>query len=193
MLSSLNWILAKETNSSNGRYWMLLWYLRFDFSWFCISEISEKDSIFCIFFLKREECRQNKWTVFLLTAWHPCFSLLSLLAFVGLPHNVSSPTAACVLRSLSACVWCSYTLFYLVTWGFPPGSVVKNLPANSGGADSKPRLGRSPGEANGNLLQYSYLKSPMGRGFHWVAKSRTQLSSHAKHYSYSWINLRVPP
>ena len=48
-----------------------------------------------------------------------------------------------------------------------------------------PGLGRSPGGANGNLLQYSFLKSPLGRGVHWVAKSRTQLSSHAKHYSYS--------
>ena len=48
-----------------------------------------------------------------------------------------------------------------------------------------PGLGKSPGGANGNLLQYFFLKSPMGRGVHWVAKSRTQLSSHAKHYSCS--------
>ena len=39
----------------------------------------------------------------------------------------------------------------------------------------------SPGEGNGNLLQYSCLENPMDRGawgatVHGVAKSRTQLS-----------------
>ena len=35
------------------------------------------------------------------------------------------------------------------------GSVVKNLPASTGDTDSIPGLGRSPGERNGNPLQYS--------------------------------------
>ena len=34
--------------------------------------------------------------------------------------------------------------------GFPSGSVVKNLPANAGDAESIPGLGRSFGEGNGN-------------------------------------------
>ena len=41
--------------------------------------------------------------------------------------------------------------------GFPGGSVVKNLPANAGDPGdmgSIPGSGRSPGEENGNLLQY---------------------------------------
>ena len=42
-------------------------------------------------------------------------------------------------------------------------------------------LGRSPGEGNGNPLQYSCLESPMDRGgcqaaVHGVTKSRTCLS-----------------
>ena len=44
--------------------------------------------------------------------------------------------------------------------------VVKNLPANAGhlrGAGSIPGLGRSAGEENGNLLQYSCLENPMDR------------------------------
>ena len=44
--------------------------------------------------------------------------------------------------------------------GFPGGSVVKNLPANEGSAGdagSVPGWGRSPGEGNGNPLQYSCL------------------------------------
>ena len=39
-----------------------------------------------------------------------------------------------------------------------------NLPANTGDVGSIPRLGRSPGEGNGNPLQYSCLGNPMGRG-----------------------------
>ena len=52
-------------------------------------------------------------------------------------------------------------------WGFPSGAVVKNLPANAGDtrdAGSIPGSGRSPGEGNGNLLQYSYHENIMGRG-----------------------------
>ena len=40
---------------------------------------------------------------------------------------------------------------------FPGGSEVRNLPANAGDAGSIPGLGRSPGEGNGNLFQYSCL------------------------------------
>ena len=40
--------------------------------------------------------------------------------------------------------------------------VVKNLPVNAG--DSIPGSGSSPGEGNGNPLQYSCLKNAMDRG-----------------------------
>ena len=45
--------------------------------------------------------------------------------------------------------------------------MVKNLPANAGDLKDEcliPGLGRSPGGGHGNLLQYSFLESPMGRG-----------------------------
>ena len=48
--------------------------------------------------------------------------------------------------------------------GFPDGSAVKNPPANAGDAGLIPRPGRSPGEGNGNVLQYSCLGNPMDRG-----------------------------
>ena len=48
--------------------------------------------------------------------------------------------------------------------GFPGGSVVKNSLANSGDSGSIPGSGRSPGEGNGNPLQYSCLENPMNRG-----------------------------
>ena len=62
--------------------------------------------------------------------------------------------------------------------------VVKNLPANVGEIRDVgwiPGLGRSPGEGNGNPLQYSCLDNPMDRGnwqaiVHEVTKSWIQLS-----------------
>ena len=47
--------------------------------------------------------------------------------------------------------------------GFPPVSVVKNPPANEEDMGSVPGLRRSPGEGNGNSLQYSCLGNPMDR------------------------------
>ena len=47
--------------------------------------------------------------------------------------------------------------------GFPGGSVVKNLPAKQE-TGSIPGSGRSPGEKNGNPLQYSCLGNFMDRG-----------------------------
>ena len=48
--------------------------------------------------------------------------------------------------------------------GFPGVSAGRNLPANAGDAGSIPGLGRSPGEGNGNPLQYSCLENSMDRG-----------------------------
>ena len=51
---------------------------------------------------------------------------------------------------------------------------------------SIPGLGRSPGEANGNLLQYSCLENPLNRGAWWatvhrVTKSQTWLKWLSMH------------
>ena len=53
--------------------------------------------------------------------------------------------------------------------------VVKNLPASAGDPGSIPGFGISPGEGNGNPLQYSCLENPMDGGaskaiLHRVAK-----------------------
>ena len=44
----------------------------------------------------------------------------------------------------------------------------KNLPANAGDVGATSVLGRSPGEGNGNPLQYSCLENPMDRGAWWA-------------------------
>ena len=64
--------------------------------------------------------------------------------------------------------------------------MVKNPPANAGDIrdmDLIPRLGRSPGEGHGNLLQYSFLSNPMDRGA-WqprVPESQTRLKQLGTH------------
>ena len=60
----------------------------------------------------------------------------------------------------------------------------KNMPANAGDMDSIPGSGRSPGEGDGNPLQYSCLGNPMDRGawqatVHGTEKNWTQLSNLA--------------
>ena len=65
----------------------------------------------------------------------------------------------------------------LVNKGFPGGSAVKNLPDNVGDMVSIPGSGRSPGEGNGNPLQYSCLENPMGRGAWWATVHRVAKES----------------
>ena len=47
-----------------------------------------------------------------------------------------------------------------MTWGFPHGSDDKESAYNAGDMGSIPGSGRSPGERNGNPLQYSCLEIP---------------------------------
>ena len=58
--------------------------------------------------------------------------------------------------------------------------IVKNLAASAEGQCSIPGSGKSPGEGNGNPLQYSCLENPMDRGtwratVHRVTESQTRL------------------
>ena len=60
-------------------------------------------------------------------------------------------------------------------------SEVKASACNVGDSGSIPGSGRSPGEGNGNPLQYSCLENPVEGGTWWatvhrVAKSRKRLS-----------------
>ena len=70
----------------------------------------------------------------------------------------------------------------LLRWHVPGGSNDKESACSEGDPHLIPRLGRSPGEGNGNLLQYSCLDNSMDRGAWWatihgVDKSQTQLSN----------------
>ena len=75
----------------------------------------------------------------------------------------------------------TFIYFYLTVQGFPDGSDGQESACNAGDPSSIPESGRSPGEGNGNPLQYSCLENSMDRGawqatVHGVAKSQTRLS-----------------
>ena len=70
--------------------------------------------------------------------------------------------------------------------GFLGGSAVENLPANAGDMRSIPGSGRSPGEGNGNPLQYSCLENPMDRRAWWATVHAIPNPIHSSpiHYSH---------
>ena len=73
--------------------------------------------------------------------------------------------------------------------GFPGVSVVKNPPASTGDSGSIPGSRRSPGEGNGNPLQYSSPGNPMDRGawqatVHGVARVRYDLATKQQIHDY---------
>ena len=62
-----------------------------------------------------------------------------------------------------------------------PGAMAKNLPADAGDAGSIPGSGRSPGEGNGNPLQYSCLGNPIDRGAWWATVHEVAESDSPEH------------
>ena len=74
---------------------------------------------------------------------------------------------------------------------FPDGSEVKVSASNVGDPGLIPGSGRSPGERNGNPLQYYCLENPMDRGawkatVHGVAKGWTCLSDFTFTFTYAF-------
>ena len=75
----------------------------------------------------------------------------------------------------------------------PGGSEVKASACNAGDLGSIPGSGTSPGEGNGNPLQYSGLETPMDGGAWWaavpgVAQSRTRLSDFTFTFGLAKMN-----
>ena len=78
--------------------------------------------------------------------------------------------------------------------GFPGGSEDKASACNAGDSGSMPGLGRSPGEGNGNPLQYSCLENPMDREawraiVHGATKSWIRLSDFTSFHFHVSISL----
>ena len=69
-----------------------------------------------------------------------------------------------------------FAIVFTLPWGFPGGSDSKESSCSVGDPALILGLGRSPGEGQGNPLQYSCLENPMDRGVwraivHVVTKS----------------------
>ena len=84
-------------------------------------------------------------------------SIVKAMAFPAVMYGCESWTikkAECQRIDASK-LWC---------WDFPGGSDCKASVYNAGDLGSIPGSGRSPGEGNGNVLQYSCLENPMDKG-----------------------------
>ena len=80
--------------------------------------------------------------------------------------------------------------------GFLGGSDGKASARTAGGPGLIPRSGRSPGEGNGNPLQYSCLENSTDGGAWWttvhgVAKSRTRLIDFTFTFHYLSVYTHV--
>ena len=80
----------------------------------------------------------------------------------------------------------------VLLYDFPGGSDGKPSAYNAGDQGSIPGSGISPGEGNGNPLQYSFLDNPMDSGtwkatVHGAANSRTRLSNFTSHKQLLWV------
>ena len=98
------------------------------------------------------------------------------------------PASFCTLRPNLLLLQVFLDFLTFAFQGFPGGSQVKASASNVGDLGSIPGSGRSPGEGNGNPLQYSCLENPMDREarqatVHGVAKSRTRLSNFTFPYN----------
>ena len=86
-----------------------------------------------------------------------------------------------ILKSRAITLLIKVNVITAMIGGFLGGSHGKASACNEGDPGSIPGSGRSPGEGNGTLLQYSCLGNPMNRGawqatVHGVANSQTPLS-----------------
>ena len=97
-----------------------------------------------------------------------------------------------------------YSVLWLFEWGqpifrhFPGGSDGKVFTCNAGDLGSIPGSGISPGEGNGNPLQYSCLENSMDGGawravVHGVTKSQTRQSNFTSLHPYLWGAIRFTP
>ena len=91
----------------------------------------------------------------------------------------------CGSRALE-CAGFSSCSFQALDQCFPGSSDGRESAYNAGDPGSIPGLGRSPGEGNGNPLQYSCLENSMDRRSWWatvcwIAKSQTQLNDSHTH------------
>ena len=108
------------------------------------------------FFKRQGKVNIFAWNIFL---YHVKF----IIHFTG-KHLYWMNWAVFILSSLLISIILLLLISYNIILDFPGGSDGKASAYNSGDLGSIPGSGRSPGEGNGNLLQYSCLENPMDGG-----------------------------
>jgi len=97
------------------------------------------------------------------------FSLWSKQCIFQVKYKCWLRCGYCADFELKVWNWHRYwVICNMPSWASLVAWVVKNLPANTGDLCSISGSGRSPGEWNGNALQYSCLGHPKGRGAWWA-------------------------
>ena len=85
-----------------------------------------------------------------------------------LPTHPSGLSQSTGLECLASCMELSLAIYFTYSKthisGFPHSSVGKSSACNTENPGSISGSGRSPGEGNGNPLQYSCLENPTDRG-----------------------------
>ena len=97
----------------------------------------------------------------------------------------------CIYKSELYTVWsdqvsktCIFSIIQSMLWGFPGGSVIKNLPANTEDMSWIPGSGRYPGEGIGNPLQYFELPR-------WLNGKESTYRSCRRHRFHPWVR-KIP-
>ena len=75
----------------------------------------------------------------------------------------------------------------LVFKGFPGGAEVKASACDVGDLGWIPGWGRSPGEGNGNPLQYSCLGNPMDGGAWWATVHGLQSWTRLSNFTFTFV------
>ena len=106
------------------------------------------------------------------------YGLITYSNVLSIDYNIKSSMYPLILFKLA----CFYTQECLRIVDFPAVSDGKESACNTGDSCSISGSGRSPGEGNGNPLQYSWLENSMNRGawqatVHGISKSQTLLSN----------------
>ena len=145
--------------------------------------------VFCLFKL----C----WMVIIIFLILSCISSLCILDINPLSiisfANIFSHLVDCVfilsvvpfaVQKLSSLIRSYLLVFAFISFavGFPGGSDGKDSSCNAGNLGLIPESGRSPGEGNGNPLQYSCLENPTDRRAWWA----TVHGSFTK--SWTWLS-----
>ena len=91
------------------------------------------------------------------------------------PYMTTGKTIALAIQTfVNKVISLFFTTLSRFIMGFPGGSEVKASASNAGDPGSFPGSGRSPGEGNGNPLQYSCLENPMDGGAWWATVHGSQ-------------------